>query len=303
MMGIDRMISQAVRLAQEGRRDEAVRLLRRAVQDAPNNARALKWLAYCTPDSNEARRALARILQLAPDDVWARQAWERLRSRKPRRRMSGLSWALLGLMAILFILIVASEVMLRRTLNTAYDTYGEMAVANVSAIPAREGVSVSAREEYYTITGDSVESIRRALDENGPYIPDLGERVIATSSYEIAVNWSAAETGGGCATQAVAVDLAIVYTYPYLDIPSTAPPEIPSMWSAFMRRVVAHEEHHGAIAEGCANDVANAISGLPQQPDCPTLEALVNQTIATQHEQCEARQLQFDAEVGGESFP
>jgi predicted secreted Zn-dependent protease len=297
------MISQAMRLAQEGRRNEAVRLLRRAVQDAPNNVRALKWLAYITPDSNEARRALARILQLAPDDVWAWQAWERLRSRKPRRRMSGLSWALLGLMAILFIVIAASEVMLSRTLNIAYDTYGEMAVANVSAIPSHEGVSVSTREEYYTITGDSVESIRRALDENGPYIPRLDDRVIATTAYEIAVNWSAAETSDGCAPQAVAVNLAIVYTYPYLDIPPTAPPEIPSMWSAFMRRVIAHEEHHGAIAQGCADDVVSAISGLPPQPDCPTLEALVNQTIAAQHEQCEARQLQFDADVGGENFP
>ncbi len=302
-MDMNAVISQAVRLVEAGRRSEAVRLLRSVVQRTPNSVQALKWLAYYTPDPSEARRAIAQVLQLAPDDDWARQAWQVLRRRKPRQRVSGTSLILLGVSLLLLTVIVMAEIMVRHTFDMAHDVSGEIAAASVSAIIPTEGVSVSSREEYYTITGDSVGSIRRALDENGLYLADVGERVIATTSYEITVNWSAVNSGESCAPQTIAVALNILYTYPYLDIPSTAPPEIPSMWSAFMRRVVSHEEQHGAIAQQCANSVADAISGLPPQPDCAALEAAINRTMAAQHQQCEAQQLQFDATVGGESFP
>jgi predicted secreted Zn-dependent protease len=303
-MDLDGIISQAVRLVEEGRRDEALLLLRGALQQVPHSARLWKWLAYYTRDPNEARRAVGQVLQLTPGDEWAQQAWRHLNQRKPQRRISGVAWAMFGLVIALFAAIVAVEVVLRRNLDMAHDTSGQIVVNNVSAMTApREAVTVSTSEEYYTITGDSVESIRRALDENGPYIPEQNQRVIATTSYEITVNWSAVESEGVCVTEAVAVDLSILYTYPYLDIPSTAPPEIPPTWSAFMRRVIAHEEQHGAIASQCAYDVANAIGELPPQPDCAALEAVVNQTMVAQHQLCEARQAQFDADVGGESFP
>lgn len=303
-MDIDNTISQAARLLEAGRRDEALKLLRSAVQHAPDSARVWKWLAYCTPDSNEARRAVAQTLRLTPGDEWARQAWQRLYTQRSQGRSIWPLWTLAGLIVVISLLIITIEFTLQRTFDMTRDASGQMVVNNVAAIaPPGEDVSISPIEEYYSITGDSVESIRRALDGNGPYVANTGKRVIATTSYEIIVNWSAFESGGVCVPEVIDVDLDIVYTYPYLETSSTAPPEIASMWSAFMRRVVAHEEQHGAIAQQCAYDIADAIGGLPSQPDCASLEVVVNQTMTAHHELCGSRQAQFDADVGGESFP
>ena len=312
-MDIDRLISQAAQLVEAGRRDEALRLLRGLITHEPSSVRAWKWLAYYTSDPNEARLAIEQVLRATPGDEWAQEARRRLNRRKPPQQQLGTTgWIVLGVGIVVAVTLFAIGITQRIPAAAAPDTSGQIVVESAPAAvaPAAPPVAASTTEvnvttgqEYYTITGDSVESIRRALAENGPRASNAGERVIATAAYEIAVNWSVVESRDGCIPQVTVVDLNIHYTYPYLEIPSTAPPEIPPTWSAFMRRVVAHEEHHGAIAQQCAHEVADAIGRLPSYANCAALGTAVNQVLDAQLESCEARQLQFDAEVGGESFP
>lgn len=65
-------LHEAVRLAQEGRRDDARRLLRQVVQTDPNNEMAWLWLASVAADQTEYERALNEVLRINPTNQQAR---------------------------------------------------------------------------------------------------------------------------------------------------------------------------------------------------------------------------------------
>lgn len=72
---------RAIRLAEAGQTDEALRLLRIVVQRDPTEGPAWKWLAYLTPNPHEALIAVRRALQLEPGDAWVREALPVLEAR------------------------------------------------------------------------------------------------------------------------------------------------------------------------------------------------------------------------------
>ncbi len=72
---------RAIRLAEAGQTDEALRLLRIIVQRDPTEGPAWKWLAYLTPDPREALIAARRAFQLEPGDTWVREVLPALEAR------------------------------------------------------------------------------------------------------------------------------------------------------------------------------------------------------------------------------
>lgn len=70
----DEYILHAIELAEIGRQREALNLLRHVTQRRPDSVSAWKWLAYLTPDRDEALWALRTIERLAPNDPWLRTA-------------------------------------------------------------------------------------------------------------------------------------------------------------------------------------------------------------------------------------
>lgn len=65
-------LHEAVKLAQEGRRDDARLLLRQVVQTDPNNEMAWLWLASVAADQVEYERALNEVLRINPTNQQAR---------------------------------------------------------------------------------------------------------------------------------------------------------------------------------------------------------------------------------------
>lgn len=74
-------IQRAIELAQSGRRDQALYLLREVLSVDPNEAMAWKWLSYLSPDPNEALTAAYRVLDLNPGDRWAYDSLPALQAR------------------------------------------------------------------------------------------------------------------------------------------------------------------------------------------------------------------------------
>ncbi len=66
-------LQEAVQLAQQGRRDDARRLLWQVVQSDSNNEMAWLWLASVAADQTEYQRALNEVLRINPDNGQARQ--------------------------------------------------------------------------------------------------------------------------------------------------------------------------------------------------------------------------------------
>lgn len=82
-------LQEAVQLAQQGRRDDARRLLWQVVQSEPNNEMAWLWLASVAADQPEYQRALNEVLRINPDNGQARQLLADLQKQQPPAGASG----------------------------------------------------------------------------------------------------------------------------------------------------------------------------------------------------------------------
>jgi thioredoxin-like negative regulator of GroEL len=104
-------LKQAMRLAREGREDEATTILRELVTRNPNDLYAWLWLAECTTNPIEARDAAQKVLHrrsthqraqnilkeaeavLALDEAYFKRKNDAdPRKRKPRRWQDWLPW-------------------------------------------------------------------------------------------------------------------------------------------------------------------------------------------------------------------
>lgn len=75
---MERLLEQAIALAQAGEREEARRLLLQAISEDPTHISAWLWLATVAADQTERVNALQRVLELDPTHRTARAALEQL---------------------------------------------------------------------------------------------------------------------------------------------------------------------------------------------------------------------------------
>ena len=324
-------IIQAIELANEGRREEAVGLLRLIVRRAPSEVAAWKWLAYYTSDPQEALRAVLQVLQLNPHDRWAQEAWPELEERARRaaaarstrhRRRPVMAAALLVAITLVLIAITGlvlyawfgvdsllslSSGLLEEPLPVTQEvgpaSAGLAAQANPSTPPAISGVETTVSTHYYTFEASNLIGIQQALISQGPVVDGANEHGIAMTTYGLRVSWEMQPSETACELSAARVYLDIEYTYPRW-IPTGSPrPALYDAWERFIRHVVEHEEHHGAIAQECAAELVQRIEELPPQPDCQMLEATLNALVDEVYNECEARQAAFDEAEGRTLFP
>jgi predicted secreted Zn-dependent protease len=164
-------------------------------------------------------------------------------------------------------------------------------------------VNITSDVSYYTVQGGSEEELRQQLYALGPYSERLGERVLATTGYEMSVDWTMNEAAGQCSLSEAEVALDLEYIYPRWEPPPDVAEDLIIKWNDFITRVAEHEKQHGQIATDCAHQLAAAVVALPPQPDCDTLTGSVRTAVDEMYAACDARQLQFDEEEGGDTFP
>lgn len=330
---VRRYILQAIELAHAGRREEAVHLLRAIVRRDPSQIVAWKWLGYLSPHPHEALAAAQQVLRLDPADEWARQSLPALveRARRaraaahpaPRRRER---WRLPVALILVLLLIwvgIAGLWAVGRALPTAGGlrpsaTLTPDATATFSSAPpaaltyeaplesssgATDRVAVSINVKTYRFEAGSLPAVQRALYTLGPKIEADEGPAIAATAYSLQVDWEAFETPQECRVGRVTVRLSLTYTYPEW-IPEGSPqPALYEEWERFMEYVVAHEEHHGEIALGCAYELADQVEALATFSTCTDLQSALNSLIESTYAACEARQAAFDEAEGEIAFP
>jgi predicted secreted Zn-dependent protease len=312
---------RAVELAGAGQRAEAARLLRLIVQREPGLLVAWRWLAYCTSDPQEAQAAIRYILRANPDDTWAQQAWPGVAqqvqaldiprapvARVPRRRNTGflpLQLTMAGLLLAVVALIAGTA--LRFMAASGVPGTGTFPLLEVRPtvpppIEPSQHVVVSTDTTYYTIQAADASSIQQQLYELGPRAGN-GERSIAVTTYEMSVDWQIRQTGQNCQIDEVVVNLDVVYTYPRWEPTGSPPPSLYEEWDRFMQHVVAHEETHGRIALGCANEIAALVYDIGPQSGCDGIQAALGEMVEGVYQTCEQRQQAFDDAEGRTTFP
>jgi predicted secreted Zn-dependent protease len=329
-------IIRAIELANSGRREEAINLLRSLVRQNPYEIAAWKWLAYYTPDPQEAVHAAEKVLEFHPEDNWARQALPSLQQRQsqgavsrpaqpqvqPRKRRSNAPTAILTALIIMLIAVIGLLVLLWIGLDSFPGLRGpsspilligtEESPSTSSGIVSQPestqqvetsaGIQTTTTTSYYSIEASSMQGIQRALYSQGPLVSGE-DHGIALTSYTLWVNWGFLESTQTCTLTEATVNLDIEYTYPQW-LPTGSPnPRVFDEWDLFMQHVVAHEEQHAAIALGCAEQLTTLIKGLESESSCANLEARLNNLIDTVYADCEQQQQAFDAVEGFTEFP
>lgn len=313
-------IFRAIDLAQGGHTGEALMLLRAVLRRDPRQIAAWKWLGYLTPDPQEALAAARRALALDPSDGWALQSLAALEERAresaappaaapPARRQAGPS-ALVLSTAILLVALIAAVPLLRMRLASQPlavilpPVSAPLQVAPLEPSAEASGhVVTTSTVDTYTFEAGSLAEMQRALYRQGPHLEGSDEPAIAITSYRMRIDWEAHQTLHSCELLDTTVFLDLSFLYPQW-IPVGSPqPALYDEWDRFMAHVVAHEEHHGAIALGCAESLAAQIEALGAAGTCDELQSNLNALIDQVYAACEQQQAAFDATEGHISFP
>lgn len=308
-------VMRAIELIQAGHLEVGLALLRMAVHREPGLAVAWKWLAYCSPDPREALEAARRVYQLNPADEWVQQAWPILAQRavqaeippsaQPSRRRRAV-WPL-ALVALLLLSLVGPLLIASRLWNSTWLTAeGQAALEPPSQYTLNEAapVVVNTSVGYYSFEASNAAGIQQALAALGPQPdPPFGERAIAMTTYNLRVDTRTARTGNTCTLASPTVYLDLSYIYPQW-VPSGSPsPDLYDEWDRFIQHVRQHEEQHGQIALGCAQELAGGVAAIPSPLPCDELQARLSVILHEVEITCESRQAAFDIEQGRTSFP
>jgi predicted secreted Zn-dependent protease len=281
-----------------------------AVHREPGLAVAWKWLAYCSPDPLEALEAARRVYQLNPADEWVHQAWPVLAQRAaqaeippsppPRQRRRAV-WPL-ALVALLLLSLVGPLLIASQLWSSTWLTAEGQAALEPppdEAVPVIVNTSVS----YYTFEASNVLGIQQALATLGPRPDPFGERAIAMTTYNLRVDSRTIQRGNLCELASPSVYLNLSYIYPQW-VPSGSPSEaLYNEWDRFIQHVRQHEERHGQIALGCAQELAGGVAAIPASITCDELQARLSVLLHEVEVTCESRQAAFDVEQGRTSFP
>jgi predicted secreted Zn-dependent protease len=329
-------IIRAIELANSGRREEAIELLRSLVRQNPYEIAAWKWLAYYTPNPEEAVHAASKVLEYHPDDNWARQALPNLQKRqaqqaishpaqpqvRPRKRSAKTPTALLAALIVLLAAVIGLLILLwigldsfpgLRELSAPIQLVGTEETSPVSSGIVNEpeptrfvgpaaGVETTSATAYYSFEASTVQGIQRALYAQGPLVGG-DDHGIALTSYTLWVNWEFLESAQACTLTGATVHLDVEYTYPQW-VPTGSPnPRVYDEWDRFMRHVIEHEEHHAAIAMGCAQELTTRIETVESETACVDLESRLNGLIDDVYASCEVQQAAFDDVEGFTEFP
>ena len=156
-------------------------------------------------------------------------------------------------------------------------------------------------EEFFQVSGTNADEINQSIIDNGP--KGTGQDAIAQIQYQIGLQYAFQESQAACTPlQAVGL-LDLTFLYPDYVPSVVVPSEILAQWDTFFLRVVEHEETHAQIARECTQALLVSYYELGVFQTCSELEQSIEIIQDDNDAACEARQLAFDEEQGGDNFP
>jgi predicted secreted Zn-dependent protease len=139
--------------------------------------------------------------------------------------------------------------------------------------------------ETYEVVGHSGNEIRTSMNASRP------------GDYDGLTTWNVRWSFQNCASPVWSVSLDIVYTMP--DWEADASDEIPLVdaFSTYLDALYCHEYGHGRLAVQCANEIYDAVDGIPGSSDCTALQTTTTATVSAILDECNARDVTYDAET------
>jgi len=176
-----------------------------------------------------------------------------------------------------------------------------------TVVKADSGVKVLVEHRYYSVRGDTAESLRQQLNERGVNQADGGR-------YDAITNWGVGcilhyrTCGGECTIRSVDTTVHVAITLPRWEDFSSGPWPLQDEWNRYMRALREHEDGHKQHAIMAAQEIAQAISNLGPCSSPQEMEAGANGLVSEIFQKYIAREHEYDARTGhgltqGAAFP
>jgi predicted secreted Zn-dependent protease len=161
------------------------------------------------------------------------------------------------------------------------------------AFSAQAAPTITAKSQYFNISGKSGMALMSELNRRGPKHGFMS-RAIAQTRYSMRSEAEWTYSKGVCKVTKPIVRLDITYIYPKVTGPVS--PALKQRWQAFMAGVTEHEEVHGKIARQMAVAAEKAIAKVRVRDggDCNKLHAQMKRVVNVVVAEHEARQVRFD---------
>lgn len=156
-------------------------------------------------------------------------------------------------------------------------------------IRANSNPSVDIQEHYYSVSGKTVEEIRRSLNKNSPIIVN-GKHFDAFTHWNVSWKFQFTAWQNNCTITKVTSTVKINHTMPRLTTPLTS--KLHSKWQKYYHALLEHEKGHRNIGMQAAIEVQRGLTSIAPQPSCSKLERKANtlgKTIIKKHIALERR--------------
>ncbi|MEP6897940.1 MAG: DUF922 domain-containing protein [Rhodanobacter sp.] len=131
---------------------------------------------------------------------------------------------------------------------------------------------VNEQLQYYAVTGNDAQALRRSLNANGPLVAD-GKRYDAYTRWKLRwhYHWNSDATGA-CALVSFDSVTDVQMTLPQWQIPERIPQALRRQWAAYLQALRTHEEGHAQIGRAAADAMDNLMRTFGTRPDCHALD-------------------------------
>jgi len=154
--------------------------------------------------------------------------------------------------------------------------------AALSLAGAARAQQVSAKTNYYTVTGESFREIHESIRRNRPWKQDFD----GYTTWQVKWSFNIVSSPDGCRCTESTTSVAITTTLPRW-VPSTnATPGLKERWRTYYLGLAEHEHGHAAIAIAAAAEVQRELSAVTEDTTCSGLRQRVNaaaEAVVSQH--------------------
>lgn len=134
----------------------------------------------------------------------------------------------------------------------------------------------------YEVTGTTAETVRAAMDANGPR-GRAGEPFAGRTDWEVLYRYRSRHDGALCRIESLEITHSTVMVLPKWVDEAAAPPALRERWRTFHQALRRHEDGHRRHGQLAAAELGRRLAALPPRPDCgsfaPEMQALADEII------------------------
>ncbi|HEY0550842.1 MAG TPA: DUF922 domain-containing protein [Verrucomicrobiae bacterium] len=143
---------------------------------------------------------------------------------------------------------------------------------------------------YYAVSGANFREIRQSIAAMRPWKDPFD----GDTSWTISWNFTSAGSGAGCSVISVSTTTKITTTMPRWTPPTDVAPETKERWTRYYTNLLQHEVGHARIALAAAAEVRQRLGTVGTQPDCNTLQGVINERAEKVVDDYRAREKEYD---------